>query len=193
MSKKNTNIVLIGPPGAGKGTQSENMIYHFDYTHISPGILFRKHVEYQTDLGKKIQEPMAKGNLLNDQLVIEIIQKTIQGIPFRNGFLFDGFPRTIAQAKALDTLMKVAKEKIDFVIILDVSEEEIQRRLKERSLKHQRPDDQNEAKVKARIHSYYENLPDILNFYSEKIKKIDANHDRASVFQLIKNAMDIAQ
>ncbi len=185
------NTILLGPPGSGKGTQSERIILRFGYVHLSPGILFRKHVADQTALGKKIQIPMQNGELLEDNLVIDIMHQTITSIGSRKGFLFDGFPRTLVQAKALDVLMQEEKEKIDLVIVLDVPEEEIIRRLKDRSIKHQRPDDQDEIKVSTRIKTYYQNLPALLEYYKSKAIHVDADKEKQEVFRYIKNIIEV--
>src|SRR5210317_2376709 len=113
------NLVLFGPPGAGKGTQSEMIIEKFNLTHISTGDLFRKHLGEGTELGKLAQKYMDEGNLVPDEVVIKMVELKITTENNTNGFIFDGFPRTVTQAKALDQLLEKEGTEISGMILLD--------------------------------------------------------------------------
>ena len=116
------NLVLFGPPGAGKGTQSEMIIEKFNLTHISTGDLFRKHLGEGTELGKLAQKYMDEGNLVPDEVVIKMVELKITSNNSSNGFIFDGFPRTVKQAKALDQLLEKQGTEISGMILLDVDD-----------------------------------------------------------------------
>ena len=123
------NLVLFGPPGAGKGTQSEMIIEKFNLTHISTGDLFRKHLGEGTELGKLAQKYMDEGNLVPDEVVIKMVELKITTENNTNGFIFDGFPRTVTQAKALDQLLEKEGTEISGMILLDVDEFELINRI----------------------------------------------------------------
>lgn len=164
------NLVLFGPPGAGKGTQSENLINKYNLTHISTGDLFRKNIGESTELGKTAQKFMDEGNLVPDVIVIGMVDDKIHSTTNTNGFIFDGFPRTIAQAKALDALMKKNDSQINTMIALEVSEDELMKRLLNRGKTSGRVDDQNEAKIKNRIHVYNNETTPVAMYYKEQEK-----------------------
>lgn len=164
------NLVLFGPPGAGKGTQSENLISKYNLTHISTGDLFRKNIGESTELGKTAQKFMDEGNLVPDEIVIGMVDDKIHSTPNTNGFIFDGFPRTIAQAKALDALMQKNDTRINTMLALEVSEEELMKRLLNRGKTSGRVDDQNEAKIKNRITVYNNETTPVANYYKDQNK-----------------------
>ena len=157
------NIVLFGPPGAGKGTQSQKIIDTFQLKHISTGDLFRKHLGEGTDLGKKAQSYMDNGKLVPDEVVIGMVDDFLNANSDAKGFIFDGFPRTVAQAEALDELLKNRNTKIDQMIMLNVPEDELKRRLLERGKTSGRADDQNEEKINVRIQEYLKFTPSRMN------------------------------
>ena len=126
------NIVLFGPPGAGKGTQSEKLIAKYGLYHISTGDLFRWHTKNDTALGKRVKELIESGQLVPDDITIAMLKEEVERNPGVGGFLFDGFPRTVDQAKALDTLMQSMNSKIDAIIELKVTEEEVGQRIAKR-------------------------------------------------------------
>ncbi|WP_375579390.1 adenylate kinase [Marivirga tractuosa] len=160
------NIILFGPPGAGKGTQSEKIIDKYKLTHIATGDLFRKHLGEGTDLGKLAQKYMDEGNLVPDEVVIGMVDEKIKETQdSSSGYIFDGFPRTVPQAKALDTLLEEKGEKIAGMIALDVPEEELKKRIKERGKTSGRTDDQDEAKIENRIKVYQEETLPVANYY----------------------------
>ncbi|HQQ84252.1 MAG TPA: adenylate kinase, partial [Cyclobacteriaceae bacterium] len=150
------NIVLFGPPGAGKGTQSEGIIAKYKLSHLSTGDLFRKHLKEGTPLGKLAQQYMDAGNLVPDQVVIDMVDDRIKSDGKVNGYIFDGFPRTVAQAEALDKLMNGKNNPISCMIALEVNKDELVRRLLNRGKTSGRTDDQDEAKIQNRI-AVYEN------------------------------------
>lgn len=167
------NIILFGPPGAGKGTQSEKIINQYKLTHIATGDLFRKHLGEGTDLGKLAQKYMDEGNLVPDEVVIGMVDEKIKETKANsNGYIFDGFPRTVPQAKALDTLLEEKGEKIAGMIALDVPEEELKKRIKERGKTSGRTDDQDEAKIENRIKVYQEETLPVANYYDGEGKYV---------------------
>lgn len=183
------NIVLFGPPGAGKGTQSQKLIEKYNLKHISTGDLFRKHLSEGTELGQKAQKFMDDGKLVPDDVVIGMVGETIQENNDRDGFIFDGFPRTVAQAEALDELMKKFNMKIDGMIALEVPEDELKRRIKERGKTSGRSDDQNEEKINTRIQVYREETMPVANYY-EKQGKLAKVNGVGSIEEIFNNICD---
>jgi len=164
------NIVLFGPPGAGKGTQSEKLIEKYTLTHISTGDLFRKHIGEGTELGKTAQKFMDEGNLVPDSIVIGMVDDKLHSTEGTKGFIFDGFPRTIAQAQALDALMKKNNFQINTMLALEVPEDELMKRLLNRGKTSGRPDDQDQEKIKNRIRVYNSETTPVANYYNEQGK-----------------------
>src|SRR5690242_19321716 len=148
------NLVLFGPPGAGKGTQSEKLIKKYGFVHISTGDLFRWHTKNDTPLGKKVKEIMNSGALVPDEITIAMLKEELEKNPGAKGFLFDGFPRTVAQAETLDRFMKVNGTAIHHVVALDVSEQELRARIAKRRLVENRADDEDE-KLDKRVNEYF--------------------------------------
>ena len=164
------NIVLFGPPGAGKGTQSEKIIEKFNLTHISTGDLFRKHLGEGTDLGKLAQKYMDEGNLVPDEVVIKMVEHKLNEQNNSNGFIFDGFPRTVAQAEALDQLLEKSGNSISGMILLDVEEQELINRIILRGKSSGRADDQDIEKVNNRIKVYNEETLPVATYYKNQGK-----------------------
>ncbi|MEQ9426702.1 MAG: adenylate kinase [Cyclobacteriaceae bacterium] len=164
------NIVLFGPPGAGKGTQSEKIIEKYQLTHISTGDLFRKHLGEGTDLGKQAKKFMDEGNLVPDSLVIDMVEDKIKATPDTHGYIFDGFPRTVAQAEALDGLMDKIGDAINGMIALEVPEKELKKRIKLRALTSGRVDDQDESKIDNRIRVYQDETLPVAKYYEGQNK-----------------------
>ena len=135
------NIVLFGPPGAGKGTQSERLIEKYDLVHLSTGDMFRAHIQNDTELGKRVKQIMADGFLVPDSVTIDMLEDEAQKHPNAKGFIFDGFPRTVVQAEALDEYLKGKGQAINTVLQLDVPQEEIKERIELRSKVSGRADD----------------------------------------------------
>ena len=164
------NIILFGPPGAGKGTQSAKIIEKYSLTHISTGDLFRKHLKEGTALGKLAQDYMSKGNLVPDQLVIDMVDDKISNGSNSNGIIFDGFPRTTPQAEALDKLLASKSVPIKVLIELVVPEDELKLRLAERAIKENRPDDAKPEVIANRIAVYKAETISVADYYKKRGK-----------------------
>lgn len=181
------NIVLFGPPGAGKGTQSEKLIEKYQIDHISTGDLFRKHLGEGTALGKLAKKYMDEGNLVPDEVVIGMVDDKINATSKPTGFIFDGFPRTVAQAEALDNLLKKKGLSISGMIALEVPEVELKKRIQERGKTSGRSDDQDEEKIKNRIKVYNEETLPVANYYKKqgKLATIDGVGEIDVIFKKI--------
>jgi adenylate kinase len=161
------NIALFGPPGAGKGTQSEFLIKKYNLFYISTGDLLRKELKEKTKLGQEAQSIIASGGLVPDEIIVQIIEKTITNNPDATGFLFDGFPRTYIQAYILEGLMIKLNTTLDCLISLEVPEEESVQRLLERGKTSGRSDD-NETVIRNRLKEYHEKTLPVLQYYKDK-------------------------
>jgi adenylate kinase len=161
------NVALFGPPGAGKGTQSDYLIKKYNLLYISTGDLLRKEIKNKTDLGLSAESIIAKGGLVSDEIIVQLIEKTITDNPQANGFLFDGFPRTYVQAYILEGLMIKLHTSLSCLISLEVPEDESVKRLLNRGKTSGRSDD-NKAVIKQRLKEYYNKTIPVLNFYKEK-------------------------
>lgn len=159
------NLILFGPPGSGKGTQSEQLIERYGLKHISTGDLLRSEISRQTALGLEAMKFMDKGQLVPDEVVIGMISSALDENPAAKGFLFDGFPRTAAQAEALDKLLELKKSSIAVMLALDVSEEELIKRLEKRGQTSGRSDDTNHLVIKARIVEYHNKTAPVADYY----------------------------
>ena len=168
--EKMMNIVLFGPPGAGKGTQSENLINKYGWVHLSTGDILRSEINRGSDLGKRAKEIMDRGELVGDDIVIGMIESKLDENPNAKGFIFDGFPRTTAQAVALDDLLQKKGTGIGAMIALEVNDEELLKRLLLRGKDSGRPDDQNEEIIKRRIEEYNTKTLPLKNYYNEQGK-----------------------
>ncbi|MEH3112861.1 adenylate kinase [Pedobacter terrae] len=168
------NLVLFGPPGAGKGTQSEKLIAKYQLVHVSTGDLFRAHVKGETELGKKVSRLLADGELVPDAITIAMLEEEVDKNPDAKGFVFDGFPRTVPQAKELDLFLERKGSKIAGVIALDVDQEELTKRIAERHKISGRPDDDAE-KLKKRIAEYFDKTIHVLPYYEAqgKLNKVN--------------------
>jgi adenylate kinase len=161
------NIILFGPPGSGKGTQSEKLIARYGLKHLSTGDLLRSEIANATPLGLEAKRFMDKGQLVPDEVVIGMISSALEANPQAKGFLFDGFPRTEAQAEALDKLLKLNNTEIHVVLALDVSEEELVKRLLNRGKTSGRSDDTNESVIRARINEYHQKTAAVAAYYQQ--------------------------
>jgi adenylate kinase len=164
------NLILFGPPGAGKGTQSAQLIDKYSLTHISTGDLFRKHLKEGTPLGKLAQDYMSKGNLVPDKVVIDMVDDKIKNSGEIGGIIFDGFPRTRAQAEALDQLLDAKKAPIKVLVELMVPEDELKKRLAERAVKENRPDDAKPEVIENRIAVYKSETMSVASYYEQQGK-----------------------
>jgi len=164
------NIILFGPPGAGKGTQSAKLIEKYSLAHISTGDLFRKHLKEGTPLGKLAQDYMNKGNLVPDQVVIDMVDDKIKSSGKISGIIFDGFPRTIPQAEALDRLLNAKDAPIKVLVELVVPEDELRQRLADRAVKENRPDDAKPEVIENRISVYKAETAAVAEYYKKHNK-----------------------
>jgi adenylate kinase len=186
------NIVLFGPPGAGKGTQSENIIKSHNLIHISTGDLFRKNISEETSLGKEAKKYMDEGNLVPDSVVIGMVEDKIEHHLDGNGFIFDGFPRTVNQAGALDKMLENHQLSISGMIALEVPEEELIARIKERAKTSGRVDDQDEEKINNRINVYNQETAPVAEFYRAQ-NKFNAIHGVGSIDEIFEKIEEAIQ
>lgn len=186
------NIILFGPPGSGKGTQSANLIKKYGLIHLSTGDLLRSEIGDQTPLGLEAKKFMDAGQLVPDEVVIGMISSKLDANPEARGFIFDGFPRTTAQAEALDKLLTLKKTSISAVLSLEVPEDELIKRLLNRGLTSGRSDDANEEIVKARIVEYHNKTAPVADHYAKygKFKKIKGNGSIEEIFALLSKELD---
>lgn len=168
------NFVLFGPPGAGKGTQSEKLIEKYQLIHISTGDLFRAHIKNQSPLGQRVSALIAEGQLVPDEITIAMLEEEVDKNPQAKGFIFDGFPRTVPQAQALDEFLVSKGSAIDGVIALDVDQEELTKRIAQRQLETGRVDDQAD-KLKKRIEEYFSKTVHVLPYYESQNKLSKVN------------------
>ena len=164
------NLILFGPPGAGKGTQSEKLINKFQLVHLSTGDILRSEVEAGTPLGIKAKILMDRGELVPDEVVIGMIRSKLESNPNVKGFIFDGFPRTTNQAIALDQLLEELGTSISAMLSLEVVKEELVKRLLNRGLESGRADDQNEEVINNRIVEYNNKTMPIIDYYQNQGK-----------------------
>ena len=185
------NLVIFGPPGAGKGTQSAKIINQYKLAHISTGDMFRMHISQDTALGKRVKQILADGLLVTDSITIDMLEEEVQNNPYATGFIFDGFPRTVAQAEALDKFLEGKDEKIDLVLQLDVNESEIKTRIAERQKVSGRADDDADKLIK-RIDEYFTKTIHVLPYYQEqgKVIKINGIGEVENIFGMICGAID---
>jgi adenylate kinase len=162
------NFLIFGPPGSGKGTQSVRLAEKFNLIHLSTGDMLRAEISAGTELGKKMSLIMSKGDLVPDEVVIEMIAFKIDNSKGSAGFLFDGFPRTVAQTVSLDKMLNERGMKIDSMLVLDVDHEELVKRLIARAELSERPDDKDPAVIENRIDVYKEKTEPIINYCREK-------------------------
>ncbi len=164
------NIVLFGKPGAGKGTQAEFLKDKYNLTHLSTGDIFRFNIKNETELGKLAKTYIDNGELVPDEVTIKMLQKEVENNPESAGFLFDGFPRTIAQAEALDAFLSTKNQGITATIALEADDEILVARLLERGKTSGRSDDQDEEKIRNRYQEYNEKTAPLMDFYTTQNK-----------------------
>ena len=183
------NIVLFGPPGAGKGTQSEKLIAKYNLVHLSTGDIFRANIKGETDLGKLAQSFMNEGKLVPDKVTINMLASELEKAPDAKGFIFDGFPRTQAQAAALDALLQSKNTAITSMLALEVEEEELKKRLLLRGKDSGRADDQNPEIIQNRIDEYNNKTMPVKDFYAaqNKYSGINGLGEIEEIFALLCN------
>jgi adenylate kinase len=186
------NIVLFGPPGAGKGTQSENIIAKYKLTHLSTGDLLRAERKAGTPLGTKANQFIEKGELVPDEVVIGMIENKINESKNSGGFIFDGFPRTVPQAKALDELLKKSGTSISCMVALEVENDELVKRLLNRGKDSGRADDQDINIIKNRIDVYNRETLPVADFYKaqSKFSAINGVGSLENIFKNISGTID---
>lgn len=186
------NIILFGPPGSGKGTQSENLIAKYNLKHLSTGDILRSEIAAGTPLGLEAKKLMDAGQLVPDEVVVGMISSALDANPQVKGFLFDGFPRTTAQAEALDKLLKLKGTEIGVVLALEVSDEELVKRLLNRGLTSGRSDDNNEAVIRNRIVEYKNKTAVVADYYKpfNKVKNIKGEGTLDEIFALLSKEID---
>jgi adenylate kinase len=186
------NLILFGPPGSGKGTQSEKLIEKYGLIHLSTGNLLREEIANKTPLGIEAKKFMDKGQLVPDEVVIGMIDSSLEHHKNANGFLFDGFPRTVAQAKALDKLLDLKKTTISSVLALEVNDEELVKRLLNRGKTSGRSDDTDEAVIRKRLTVYNNETAPVAEHY-KKAKKFQAVKGEGTIdeiFSWLSEAID---
>jgi len=162
------NILIFGPPGSGKGTQSVKLAQKFNLTHLSTGDMLRSEIAAGTELGKKMSSIMSRGELVPDAVVIEMIANKIDSTRESAGFLFDGFPRTVDQTIALEEMLKQRKMKINSMLVLEVDHDELVKRLTLRAEQSGRPDDKDPKVIENRIDVYREKTEPIINYCRQR-------------------------
>jgi len=181
------NVILFGPPGSGKGTQSEKLIDKYGLIHLSTGNLLREEITNQTSLGLEAKKYMDSGQLVPDAVVIGMIRSAIKNNPDAEGFLFDGFPRTVAQSEALDELLAENHAEINAVLALEVSENELIGRLLNRGKTSGRSDDVNEQVIRARITEYENKTSPVAKYYDQfdKVVRLKGEGDVDTIFDAL--------
>ena len=176
------NIVIFGPPGAGKGTQSKFIVDKYKLYQLSTGDLLRSEIKNKSDLGNKISSIINSGELVSDEIVGNLIEKFVSKEEFKNKIIFDGYPRTLAQAKKLDTLLEKTNQKINIVLKLSVSLETIKERIAERQTQEKRSDDSEEIAIK-RFKTYQKSSEPILDYY-KKYNLLSVINGEASITEI---------
>ena len=188
------NLILFGPPGSGKGTQSDRLVEKYGLIHLSTGNLLREEIAHKTPLGKEAKKFIDHGQLVPDEVVIGMVDSFFDKHRDANGFLFDGFPRTVAQAQALDKLMSLKKTDIAIVLALDVTESELINRLLNRGKTSGRSDDTDETVIKKRFSVYTNETSPVAEYY-KKARKFKAIQGEGSVDEInaaLRQAIDKA-
>ena len=186
------NIVLFGPPGAGKGTQAEKLIQKYNLVHLSTGDIFRANIKGETELGVLAKNYIDKGDLVPDEVTIKMLEAEVEKSPNAVGFIFDGFPRTIPQAEALSAFLQGKGTEISVMLALEVEEQELVRRLLLRGQDSGRDDDQDESIIANRIKVYNEQTAVVADFYDaqNKFEKINGVGSVEEIFDRLCTAID---
>ena len=186
------NIVLFGPPGAGKGTQSALLVDHFGFVHLSTGDIFRANIKGETELGQLAKSFLDKGQLVPDDVTIRMLEDSVNAQPEAKGFIFDGFPRTTAQAQALDVFLSQKGQSISGMLALEVSEEELKDRLAKRAETSGRVDDADPAVIQKRIDVYNAETAPVADHYrgQGKYAGIEGLGTIEDIFGRLKSAIE---
>jgi len=189
---KKLNLILFGPPGAGKGTQAKRLVDIYGLLQISTGDLFRYEIGNKTPLGIKAREFMDKGELVPDEVTVGMLKNKVEANPDYKGYIFDGFPRTIPQAKALDEYLRTKGESVSQLIALEVDDDELVKRLLERGKTSGRSDDTDENIIRNRISVYNKETAPVFDFYAAQNKAMNVPGVGTidEIFERLKNTID---
>ncbi len=189
------NLILFGPPGSGKGTQAARLVDKYDLLHISTGDLFRYELGNNTPLGQEAKRYMDKGELVPDSVTVRMLRNKVEAHPEVAGYIFDGFPRTIAQSQALDELLAEREDHISRLIMLEVPEAEIVKRILERGKVSGRSDDTDESIIRKRIAVYRKETSPVYHYYDDKGKAVKVNGVGSidAIFQRLCDEIDAIQ
>ena len=188
------NIVIFGPPGAGKGTQSKFIVNKYNLYQLSTGELLRNEIKNKSELGTKISYIINSGGLVSDEIVDNLIEKFVSSNKYRNKIIFDGYPRTLIQAKNLDNLLKNYGQKIDVVLKLTVSLETIKKRISERQIQENRSDDNEDIVIK-RFQTYDQSTKPVLEYYKKQklIKEVNGEQKIEEINKEIGDIIDLIE
>lgn len=186
------NIILFGPPGSGKGTQAANLVDKYDLLHISTGDLFRYEMSNDTELGLLAKSYIKKGELVPDEITIGMLKNKVNANPAAKGYIFDGFPRNIAQSEALDKFLAEKAQKVDILLQLDVDDDEIVARILNRGKTSGRSDDNDESIIRNRISVYNEETAPVFDYYDQSgiSNRIDGIGSLDEIFARLSEAID---
>ncbi len=189
------NIILFGPPGSGKGTQANNLVDHYDLLHISTGDLFRYEMGNNTPLGLEARSYISKGDLVPDEVTIGMLKNKVNSNPDVKGYIFDGFPRTIAQAESLDEFLTEKDSAITVLTSLEVHDDEIVKRILNRGITSGRADDNDETIIRHRIANYNKETAQVFDYYAKTDKsiKVTGIGSIEEIFDRLKSAIDEAK
>ena len=189
---RQVNIIIFGPPGAGKGTQAKNLVKKLNSFQISTGDMLREEIKQDTDIGKKIINNMNNGKFVDDDIVNKLLEKIVFDDNKKNRLIFDGYPRTINQAKNLEKLLNSSDQKIDFIFFLNVNKDAIIKRLEKRKILEKRSDDDFKTILK-RYDTYMENTKPVLEYYSKKnnFHEVDGSVEIINITQKIEEILNV--
>ena len=181
------NLVLFGPPGAGKGTQAQKLVEKYNLVHLSTGDIFRANIKNGTQLGKLAKSYMEKGALVPDEITIQMLESEVKKQTNPKGFIFDGFPRTTAQAEALDAFLSTKNTSVTITLALEVDEEELTKRILLRGKESRRADDRDEHVIRNRVKEYSSKTAPLKEFYKKtnKLKIIDGIGSVENIFETL--------
>ena len=186
------NVIIFGPPGAGKGTQANNLVKKYNLYQISTGDLLRNEVKNKTDIGRNIENIISKGDFATDEIVNELIQNVVNNPEKKNKLIFDGYPRSLSQAKNLDILLNSSDQKIHFIFFLNVKKETIIKRIEKRKVLEKRADD-NLVTILKRYDTYMDTTKPVLDYYSKKQNFYEINGDdkKANISKEIEQILSV--